>query len=171
MGHDPEKYDLERIMAVTDVATSRPDLARVGNPVKFQPPSMRAYLEDEDSAVRYWGTLGGLVWGNTAGAGREFLAALSDDSPYVRINAAQVLSLQGGKHLGVTLPVLKALAPVDGNGIYVSMAALNAIDELDEQAISLQDALKAMPRKHTSIPGRMGAYVNNLITKALADLK
>jgi uncharacterized sulfatase len=164
MGHDDSKYDVERIMAVADAATSRPVSGRP------QPPSMRAYLGDKDSAVRYWGTVGGLVWQNTAGADEAFVAALKDDSPYVRINAAQVLSQQGKQHLETTLPILEGLAPVDKNGIYISMAALNAIDELDARAGALQDALKAMPRKHESVPGRMGAYVNNLITKTLADL-
>jgi len=151
-------------MAVAKVATS----GRLAP--NLQPPWMTQCLQDEDSAVRYWGTIGGLFWQGATGGEESFVVALKDTSPYVRINAAHVLSLHTPKHLATTLPILQALAPVDKNGIYVSMAALNAIDELDAQAGALQDALKAMPRKHESIPGRMGAYVNNLITKALADL-
>ncbi len=164
VGRFPSKYDLPRIMEVAGYAAS-------GDPGDTQ--ALTRNLSDSDSAVRYWAATGLLIR-QEAGvkAGRtELRHALKDESPYVRIAAAQSLAQFGNDaDISLALPVLEELAPIDKNGVYVSMAALGAIDELDDRAAPLRDALKAMPRKDDSVPRRMGAYVENLLKKSLSDL-
>ncbi|MBI1313139.1 sulfatase-like hydrolase/transferase [bacterium] len=165
VGHDPAKYDLPRIMEVAGYAASG-DPAATG--------ALTKDLSDSDSAVRYWAATGLLIR-QAAGVqtGRpELRAALKDDSPYVRVAAAQSLAQFGNEEdVKLALPVLAELAPVDKNGVYVSMSALGAIDELDDRAAPLVDQLEAMPTNDPSIPNRMGAYVANLLKKTLSDLK
>ena len=61
----------------------------------------------------------------------ELVKALDDQSPYVRIVAAEALGRYGtDADLEHALPVLLELAPVNRNGVYVSMFALNALDSL-----------------------------------------
>ena len=165
VGQLPSKYDLPRIMEVAGYAAS-------GNPASTR--ALTKDLSNSDSAVRYWAATGLLIR-QTDGveAGRaELRAALKDDSPYVRVAAAQSLAQFGNaEDAKLALPVLTELAPVDKNGVYVSMSALGAIDELDDRAAPLVDQLKAMPTNDPSIPNRMGAYVANLLKKTLQDLK
>lgn len=63
------------------------------------------------------------------------------------------------------------LAPPDRNGLYISMAALNALDMLDEKAATLEKAIEALPREDPTHPGRGGDYANRLIERILADFK
>jgi arylsulfatase A-like enzyme len=164
VGQDASKYDLKRIMDVAGSAAS-------GDPAETG--ALTRDLSDSDSAVRYWAATGLLIR-QAAGvkAGRsELRSALRDDSPYVRVAAAQSLAQFGNEEDGkLALPVLAELAPVDKNGVFVSMSALGAIDELDERAAPLVDQLRAMPTREPSIPNRMGAYVANLLKKSLSDL-
>ena len=98
--------------------------------------------------------------------------ALSDDSPYVRIAAAEGLGRYGNKEdIAAALPVLLDLASPTDNGIYVSISALNAIDELDASAMPIAKQIADLPRKDPQANGRMGDYVSRLIEKTLADLK
>jgi hypothetical protein len=64
--------------------------------------------------------------------------------------------------------VLLELADIERNGVYVAVAARNA---LDERATSVQDRIAALPRKAEGMPQRMEDYVERLITKTLADLE
>lgn len=164
IGHDPAAYDLAGIMKVAGQAASGDAAAT---------PALVSRLSDPDSAVRYWAATGLLIRGKAGmqAARSQLHAALQDESPYVRIVAAEALAQYGSADdIQPALAVLAELAPVDRNGIYVSMFALGAIDELDGRAASLVDALKGMPRKDDSIPQRMGAYVGNLLKKTLRDL-
>ena len=63
------------------------------------------------------------------------------------------------------------LAPLDRNGIYISMLALNAIDALDGKARSAADQIRALPSSHPSVLPRMQNYVPRLIEKILSDLQ
>ena len=131
-------------------------------------------FEDEDSAVRYWAAMGILMRGTDAvGASKAVLKkALADDSPHVRVIAAQALGQYGSESdAAEAVSVLMKLAPVDANGVFVSMLALNALDALDGKAKSAADEIAALPQKDPSAPKRMGGYVPNLIKKTTADLQ
>jgi hypothetical protein len=62
------------------------------------------------------------------------------------------------------------LAPPDKNGVYVAMAALNAIDRLGEKGKPARQALKGMSAADPSAPKRAAEYVPRLL-KDLAGEK
>jgi arylsulfatase A-like enzyme len=166
MARDDSKYPFDRIFAAAEIATTRraKDL-----------PTIKKNLKDSDSAVRYWGVIGLLNRGpRTVTQSRdELVAALADDSPYVRIASALALGKFGDRtDQRRAVDCLLELAPwtPDGN-VFVSLAAQNAIDELDKKAAYAVDKIKAFPSKGGGSPdGRYNGYVSSLLTKTLADL-
>ncbi|MBP89112.1 MAG: sulfatase [Planctomycetaceae bacterium] len=168
MGHDSSKYPFDRIMAVAEQASS------IGSSEpKFLEELMQA-LQDKDSAVRYWGVMGLLMRKQIGvSSSRDLLhRALEDESPYVRIAAAEALGRYGNKvDIAKAVPVLLELAPADKNGIFASMYAVNALDFLDGNAAGVVDQIRKLPTKDPKANGRMKSYVTNLIRKTLADLK
>ena len=103
----------------------------------------------------------------------ELLAALADDSPYVRIASALALGRHGERaDQRRAVDCLLELAPWTPDGdVFVSMAAQNAIDKLDDKAAYAVDAIKAFPSKGGRSPdGRYNGYVGSLLKKTLADL-
>ena len=164
MGHDAKKYPMEKIMETAELASS------------LEPGAMKALakaFEDEDSAVRYWGAMGILMREKVGvtETRETLLKALSDASPSVRVIAAQALGQYGAdEDAEKALDVLLELAPIDENGVFVSMLALNAIDAMDERAKSAKERIAALPQKPNGGLPRMGAYVPNLIGKTVADL-
>ena len=163
IGHDPAEYPLEQIMSTAERAASlkQEDI-----------PALVKALGSDDSAVRYWAAMGLLMRGaEGAAAGHSSLRrALSDDSPSVRVVAAQTLGQFGQRpDLQPSLEVLLQAANWGENSIYVSMLALNALDALDDRAADKRDLIAALPREGES-SSRLRAYVGNLIDKTLADL-
>ena len=165
MGHDESKYPIQKIMAAAELASSlKPGVT--GELVQL--------FEDEDSAVRYWAAMGILMRGTDAviASKAALKKALADDSPHVRVIAAQALGQYGSQSdADKAVSVLMELAPLDTNGVFVSMLALNALDALDEKAKSVADAIGALPQQDPSTPQRMKGYVPNLIKKTTADLE
>ena len=166
MARDDSKYPFDRIFAAAEIATTRDakDL-----------PAIKKNLKNSDSAVRYWGVIGILNRGPRAVARSrdELVAALADDSPFVRVASALAL----GKHGRQTdqrraVDCLLELAPWTPDGdVFVSMAAQNAIDKLDDKAAYAVDTIKAFPTKGGKSPdGRYNGYVGSLLKKTLADL-
>lgn len=157
IGHDPQQYPLERILAMADAASLLQADAV---------PQLRVGLKDGDSAVRYWAALGFLMRGPACvEANRAALqAALQDESPSVRIAAAQALA-QHGKPAdrGLALPVLQALAPPDRNGAYTSILALNAIAALGPLAAPLRDTIRTMSTNDPAVVARANGYVARLV--------
>jgi len=164
LGHDRQKYPLEKIMAMAELAASlRPDVL----------PQLRPGLKDDDSALRYWAAMGLLMRGKTAveKSRGELRAALKDASPSVRITAARALGQYGSDaDLREALPVLKELAPPDKNGAYVSLLALSAVDALGNKAAGLTEMLKTMPRKDPRVVARANGYVPRLLEEILNNL-
>ncbi len=162
MGHDARKYPLEKILSAAEYASS---LRGEGD---------TRLLSDPDSAARYWGVMGLLMRGQkTVQASRaRLLAAIADPSPSVRVVAAHAVAKYGTKEdLDGALDALIGLASLDRNGLYVSMLALNAIDDLDRRAAARIEAIEALPRNASSLNPRMRDYVERLLTKILQDLK
>ncbi|MBC8357264.1 MAG: sulfatase-like hydrolase/transferase [Planctomycetes bacterium] len=164
MSRDDTKYPLAKIMSVAEQAAS----------LKIEALSdLDAAFADEDSAVRYWAAMGLLMRGETGvSVGRDLLRkSLDDESPYVRIAAAEGLGRYGNKQdIAAALPVLLDLASPTDNGIYASMSALNAIDYLDANAASIARQVAELPKQDPNANRRMKAYIPNLIKKTLADL-
>ena len=166
MARDDSKYPFDRIFAAAEIATTR-DMDAI--------PALISNLGNSDSAVRYWGAVGLLNRGaKTVNAHRaELTQALGDDSSYVRVVAGYALGKYGdddSRRAG--MDTLLAIAPwQDGANVFASMAALNAIDKLDDKARYASDAIKAMPTAGGWSPdGRYNGYVGNLLKKTRSDL-
>lgn len=164
MARDPQTYPLERIMDAAELASSR-------NPDST--PRLKALLADGDSAVRYWAAQGLVMRGapSVDAARAELHRAMQDDSPSVRIAAAEALGKFGSdSDLEAALPVLLAAANVEESGIFQAVQALNALDEMGERARPALSAIRKLPRKASTVPPRMGDYAQRLLEKTLADL-
>jgi arylsulfatase A-like enzyme len=153
MARDHAKYPFARIIDAADLA-SRMEPAAL--------PRLTTMLKDPDSAVRYWAALGFLMRGKDAvGKGQVALrAALADDSPYVRIVAAEALARYGASpELQPALAVLGELAPPAKNGVFVAMAALSAIEAIGPKAAPLHKIVSSMSPEGPSPDGRYNSYV------------
>jgi uncharacterized sulfatase len=156
MGHDPKRYDFERIFAAAELA-SRLDPGAV--------PELKKYLSDADSGVRYWGAAGLLMRGQAAvdACQTELRAALTNSSPSVRVAAAEALGRYGdADDLQRALATLQAAADPSRTSAYVSVAAMNSIDALGPKAAPLIDFIRTMPTRDPKAAGRANGYVNTL---------
>jgi uncharacterized sulfatase len=162
-GHDRQRYPLEKILDMAQLAATR-DAGAVAQ--------LRAGLRDADSGVRYWAAQGLLIRGTAAvtEAREDLQAALQDESPTVRIIAARTLGQYGSPaDLKAALAVLEDLAPPDKNGAYASILALTAIDALGEKAAPLTALLKKLPQQDPAAPGRANGYVSRLLEEILGE--
>ena len=103
----------------------------------------------------------------------ELVAALADESPYVRIVSALALGKHGDRaDQRRAVDCLLELAPWTPDGdVFVSMAAQNAIDKLDDKAAYAVETIRAFPSRGGRSPdGRYNGYVGSLLKKTLADL-
>lgn len=167
IGHSgPDIYPLKQIQRVAATAASK-DLQQI--------PFLIEMLGNENSAVRYWSAMGLLIrgeLGTSAGQRQLRKASKEDASPSVRVMAAEALGRYGdAQDVKVALKTLIECANPENHGPYVSMLALNAIDEMDQRALPLKEQIDQLPRKGDWVPSRGESYVSNLITKILEDLK
>ncbi|EAQ77667.1 sulfatase-like hydrolase/transferase [Blastopirellula marina] len=163
MGHDPQKYPLQKIAATADMAS----LSKLNDL-----PALQKRLKDDDSAVRYWGALGIMMLGKQGvGKSTDLLRETLQDNAYApRIVAAQALALYGSPaDREKSLEVLIDSANIAENGHYSAMLALNVIDELGEMAKPLYPQIRALPTKGKNVPGRESSYVGRLVEYILED--
>lgn len=157
IARDSAKYPIEKIIDAADLASNLDPAATA---------ALATLMADPDSAVRCWGALGLLMRGGDAVAANAATLekALADDSPAVRIVAAQALGAHGdAAALGKALDTLAALAPPESNGVLVSMSALAAIEALGEKAAPLHPAIASMKATGDSPDARYDSYVPRLI--------
>ncbi len=157
MGHNKEKYPLEKILATANSAS-------LMKPEAFG--ELKSGLKDSDRGVRYWAAMGLFMRGDTAVSKSipEFRDALKDESACVRIVAANALGQFGDENgLSEALSTLKELASPEKNGVYVSISALNAIDALGEKASPLIDYIRNMPKKDPSATDRANVNISVLV--------
>ena len=103
---------------------------------------------------------------------KTLLEALSDDSPSVRVIAAEALGRYGSDtDAAKALEVLLESADIETNSAFVSMLATNAIDAMDKRAAPAKNRIAALPPEAKRNIPRAGKYVSRLIAKTLADLK
>jgi uncharacterized sulfatase len=113
-------------------------------------------LGDDDAAVRYWAATGLLALGEQAGGAADALRkALSDDSPNVRIAAAEALARQGSP--AEALPVLTAA--LEHKNEWARLHAAIALDHLDAQARPALSQLRAMQDDANQYVGRVLGHV------------
>ena len=163
-GHG-DAYPLERIIGMAELASSRD--------AKATAELLRAF-DDPDSAVRYWAAMGIRIRGKDAvnGAAARLRKLLDDPSPSVRVIAAEALGVFGSdEDARHALDVLVGLAPIDRGGVYISMAALNAIDAMGKRAKPAEDVIRALPKEHGATPRTMAGYVPALLRGILRTLE
>jgi uncharacterized sulfatase len=98
--------------------------------------------------------------------------ALSDDSPYVRVVAAEALGKYGKKEqIAKAVETLGQIADPIQNGCFPSMLAMNAIDHLDDKAKSLLPLIESMPQIPEGVDKRFQGYVGRLVNTTLEELK
>jgi Sulfatase len=157
MGHDERKYPFHRVFEVAE-------LASMLNPDAI--PALKVAAKDDDAAIRYWAALGFLMRGRDGVriAHDELSVALDDASPYVRIAAAEALGRYGSdEDLTRALPVLVACADWSMSDVFVTLAALEAIDSLDDRAASLRPIIHKLVSEGHSPDPRYDSYVPRLL--------
>lgn len=161
-----EAYDLVSIMNAAGKASSWLD---------EDTPELLRMLTDDDSALRYWAVMGCLIRGENVVNSRadKIVARFQDPDPAVRVIAAHAIALYTNQDhlLDQALEVLLEYANVEEHGLYLSIMALNGLDELDQRARSKEQAIKLLPAASDDVPGRMQSYTHRLILKTLKDLK
>lgn len=165
VGHNPDLYDFDSIFAAAQLATSQKEADL---------PAIVDLLGSDDSGVRYWGATGLLIQGDKGvTAGRDALnQALEDESPIVQVVAAEALGRFGSEEESAKALqlLLKRIQPDEDT--FVTIAAWNAIDYLDEKAASALNEIKATSDKPKSPPnGRVANYNKALKAKTLSDLE
>lgn len=167
LARDPAKYPFARILDTADLAS---------NLAPSAVPELRRRTTDNDRAVRHWAALGLLMRGKSAiSSGQsELRALLQDPSPLVRIVAAEALTAHGTEtDSAPALAILKDYASVEKHGVFVAMAALNAIEALGPKAASLKPYLAELSPKGPSPDNRYDSYVPrqlaSLTGKEIAD--
>ena len=164
MSRDDKKYPMKAAMDAAGIAASR-DMSALGK--------LTAALAHADSAVRYWGASGLLIRGEAAVSKSldSLRTALKDASPSVRIPAAEALARYGAaEDLEPAMRTLLELAPQDTNGVYVSLAALNAIDAIGAKAKPWKSRIAAVPRTDPSLPAKLNGYVPRLLEHITGNL-
>jgi arylsulfatase A-like enzyme len=128
---DPRKNPLDALIDAANLAhETNPDNAG----------RLAALLENGDSALRWWGAIGLTVLAKDAKSAEPKLRkALADDSPSVRIAAAEVLGNLGD--CTAALPVLTKALQHDSP--LVRLYAMNVLDRFGGRAAPVIDAIKA----------------------------
>jgi uncharacterized sulfatase len=165
MGHDDNRYDFDAVYKAANAAS------RKGKKTTEQLPDL---IKSVDNAVRYWAAMGYLIRGkNGIRKGRAVLtAALDDESPSVRIIAAEALGRYGNNGEGErAAEVLMQYADPAKNGIALSMLALNALDVIGEHNTPHREAISKLARTDPNANSRMRNYANRLIGHILSEAK
>lgn len=157
MGHDRNLYPMKAVMDAAELASGLDPRAT---------SKLKRLLKHKDSAVRYWAALGFVMRGEAAvaGAREELTALLNDPEPAPRIAAAEALGRFGNDaDTAAALTVLMQLAPMDTNGLYVSVLALNAIDALGPRAKPVAAEVAKLPITRPGLPPKLKDNVPRLI--------
>ena len=168
MGHNDKLYPLKRIMTAANWATSK---------AFNELPELKKYIDDDDSAVRYWAAVGILNRGAPAVAvsANELKILMDDASPYAQIAAAYAVAKYSEDSALVQAAVATLLdqAPwTQQQDVFVSIMALNAIDKLDGLFTPSLSKIKAMPTSGGRSPNaRYNGYVKGILAKTIADLE
>lgn len=164
LGQDERRYPLRRILDAAERAASlRPE----------RTPWLRQALGDGDSGVRYWAALGLLMRGREAvrSARAELRRALEDESASVRVAAAEALAASGdAEDARRAVATLAPLAPLRQNGFYVSLLALNALDELDDRALPVLEVIRRAAEGSDQLSSRLSSNLPRLVEKTVSDL-
>ncbi|MBM3759579.1 MAG: sulfatase [Acidobacteria bacterium] len=158
MARDDERFAAVRVMNAAELATG---------PTRTQPEIFRTYLEDGDSAVRYWCANGILGQGKPAVEVTQnaLRGALNDDSLNVRVAAAEALARYGkDSDLAPAVEVLLKAANSTTGSVYVAIAALNALTEIGgEKLRPYRERIAQLSKEDPKAVESMRSYVPRLL--------
>ena len=144
---DASANPLDRLLEAADLANLM-DADRV--------PDLVQLLGDEDPAIRYWGATGLTALREKASpAADKLLAAVEDESPNVRVAAAEALANIG--RLEDAMPVL--IAGLEHDTPFIRLRAINVLDRLGPKA---RPALAAIKNAAMSKKSHVGDYVQRM---------
>jgi uncharacterized sulfatase len=130
-------------------------------------PQLREAVSHEDSVVRYWAAIG---VGNLGEEGAEAAPLmenlLTDQAENVRIAAARALCRMGRPKQA--LPILVAV--LDQGSQWARVQASNVLDEMDDQALPVVDAMKRHLEPREDLLQR-GKYTVRVLNRALNELQ
>ncbi len=157
LGQDRQRYPLERLFSIAELAANRDDGSLT---------QLLQALNDTDPAARYWALMGILIRGESAyaTAGTAVKQALNDENPSVRHVAAEIVSRWGDPaEVDRALDVLATLVDPVQNGAYIAIAALNVVHNLGDKADRLKPLLNEIPLIDPNAPARINEYVKRLV--------
>ncbi len=154
-GHDPAKYDFDRVYGMAQMASDR----------RVALSSIRPGLTDQDPIVRYWAATGVLIRGReaVASAGADLEGLLRDAEPGPAIVAAEALA-----RFGTTAPraqaidVLLEYAHAGRHDEYVAILALYSLNQVADLPERVKQAVKSLPNVPTVAPGHLPQRENYL---------
>lgn len=160
LGHDEQRYPLEKILAAADLASRR---------TEGDLPQLLANVVSPEAIVRYWTATGLLIraeLGEETGRKELVKAArgMSTDSfPYTRCVANEVLARFGNEaDRRVALKALLAEANNSQRNLFVSIAALNALQDCRPSNVEIGTALEGLPQRDALTSSRYDGYVERL---------
>lgn len=132
-----------------------------------------AWFVHADPSVRAWVATGLLLRGAEAVRARQgwLRERLQDTSWSVRVAAAEALGRYGAlADRDAALAVLVSAADLSSHDVRLAVAALNALDALDQRAWPVREAIAALPRGGDHVPDRMRNYVPRLLDRIAEEL-
>ncbi|MPY87775.1 MAG: sulfatase-like hydrolase/transferase [Luteitalea sp.] len=156
MGHDPRRYDLDRVRTMAMQASD------AGVPLD----TIRRGLADADPAVRYWAVTGMLIREAAAvsAASDDLTQLLDDEAPGPRIVAAEALARYGSEpSRRRAIDMLVETADVTQSGFYESVLALNALCHVETLPQDVKATIRKIPTEHPSIHERENFYLQRLV--------
>ncbi len=130
-----------------------------------------AALAHKNSTMRWWGVTG-LHLCKNAGQRDALAKLLEDESPTVRVAAAELLGTYGrADDLPKALDTLLHVADCSNDGWFAAVESLNAIHRLGMKAAPIKDKVAALPKKLPGVDPKLNDYVPRLIDKILIDLE
>ncbi len=116
-------------------------------------------LTHSNATMRWWAVTG-LQLRSDIREHNALIRLLADDSPSVRIAAAEVLGSNGNAgDLDKALAVLLAAADCHQTGWFAAVEALNAIHRLGKKAATVQDKIAALPKKLSRVEKKLDDYI------------
>jgi len=153
---DRSKNPLADLLKAADLANRR----EPGNL-----PELVKYLENKDAALRWWGAQGLVALGAEARPAESALnRALNDESPAVRVAAAEALGNLG--RYDAALPIL--ISGLQHEMPVIRLTALNVLDRFGARAAPALPAIRA-----AKSPGKdhLSDYVNRMVEYLPAQLE
>ncbi len=160
MGHDSEKYPVEKILRTAGEAGMLKENAL---------PRLIDALDDPDSGVRYWGAMGLVMRGGKAirEAGNKLVERLRDVSPSVRMAAAEALISCGNEYdANKSMEVLSDCANIRKHDAWTSIYALNILYNISSEQ-QVQKQVSDLPVPEKSMGSRGPNYIVRLIEQIL----